>query len=136
MSESTVIDVAVAVIHNAYDEILLTRRHAHAHQGGLWEFPGGKREANESIEEALHRELLEELGVRVCVSQPMLCLEHDYGDKRVRLDVHEVLVFEGDPTPREGQPMRWVKRAALNAYDFPTANAPIVQRLISRTGQP
>jgi len=115
---------------NADGEVLVTRRHADSHQGGLWEFPGGKREPSESIAEALDRELREELGISVLRHEPLLTIDHDYGDKHVRLDVHRVLEFAGEPAPLEGQPMRWVAVEELKALEFPKANGAIVEALV------
>lgn len=122
--------MAVGVLRNGEGQVLLTRRHAQSHQGGLWEFPGGKVETGESLSTALQRELLEELGVEVEAHQHLIDIRHDYGDKRVWLDVHEVLSFSGQPTPREAQPMRWVAIEQLSDYEFPAANGPIVQALL------
>lgn len=123
------VHVAVAVIVDDRRQVLLTQRHPDSHQGGLWEFPGGKLEADESLADALRRELQEELGIDVQSHQPLLVIEHDYGDKRVLLDVHRVDAFAGVPVAREGQPMRWVPVSELNEYAFPAANKPIVERL-------
>lgn len=122
--------VAVAVILNGEQEVLLTRRHATSHQGGLWEFPGGKVESEESLAEGLARELREELGISVHSHHPLIRVEHDYGDKRVVLDVHCVTAFANEPTPCEGQPMRWVSISKLEDYEFPAANRPIVEALM------
>lgn len=122
--------VAVAVIINERSEVLLTRRHAERHQGGLWEFPGGKCEPGEALGDALRRELHEELAITVESHEPLIVIEHDYGDRRVRLDVQRVLSFAGTPAPCEAQPMRWVPLARLPEYAFPAANAPIVERLL------
>lgn len=124
-----VVHVAVGVIVNAEGRILLTRRAASAHQGGLWEFPGGKVEAGESVQQALARELHEELGITVPQSESLLDVHHDYGDKAVWLDVHLVSAFEGEAQPQEGQPMAWVRLDELAGYDFPAANRPIVAAL-------
>lgn len=121
----------MAVLRNASGEVLLTRRHADSHQGGLWEFPGGKVEAGESLSAALRRELLEELALTVGSHAPLLEVRHDYGDKCVVLDVHVVTAFSGEPSPQEGQPMRWVPLAELENYAFPAANTPIVQALLA-----
>lgn len=129
------IEVAVGVVANDAGEVLVTRRRDDAHQGGLWEFPGGKRELNETIREALDRELREELGIEVIASQPLMVIEHDYGDKRVRLDVHRVTRYSGVPNPREEQPMRWVPIAELPELEFPVANVSIVQRLSDVQGR-
>jgi 8-oxo-dGTP diphosphatase len=122
--------VAVAVLRDPQGRVLLTRRHPERHQGGLWEFPGGKVEAGETLAMALARELREELGVVLSAHQPLLEVRHDYGDRRVLLDVHEVLEFTGEPRACEGQPMRWVCPEDLTAYEFPKANAAIVQAVI------
>lgn len=128
---SVLVHVAVAVILGNDEQVLLTQRHADSHQGGLWEFPGGKLESGESLSSALIRELREELGIEVSAHHALLQIEHDYGDKRVLLDVHCVTEFDGEPSPCEGQPMRWVDVTELGDYAFPEANGPIVRALIS-----
>lgn len=124
------VHVAVGVIVDARRQILLTRRPDHVHQGGLWEFPGGKVEAGETLSKALKRELLEELAIAPLRTTPLLEIHHDYGDKAVRLDVHVVWEYSGEPEAREGQPMAWVDVSALTDYDFPAANEPIVAALV------
>lgn len=121
--------VAVGVIQNHRQEIFLCRRHTKQHQGDKWEFPGGKVEADESVPDALARELAEEVGIEVHSSQPFLCLEHDYGDKKVCLDIYLVSNFSGQAHGREGQVSRWVPISELHHYDFPAANGPIVEKL-------
>lgn len=128
-TKSNTLMVAVGVIQNHRQEIFLCRRHAKQHQGDKWEFPGGKVEATESVTTALARELAEEVGIEVLSSQPFLCLEHDYGDKKVRLDIYLVNDFSGEPHGREGQTSRWVPISELHHYDFPAANGPIVEKL-------
>lgn len=120
------IHVMAGVIVNAAGEILIARRPVRAHQGGLWEFPGGKLEPGESPVEALSRELHEELGIAVTACRPQIQIRHDYGDKQVFLDVWRVEAFDGEPHGREGQPVRWVRPEALAAFEFPAANRPIV----------
>jgi 8-oxo-dGTP diphosphatase len=121
--------VAVGVITNAAGEVLVARRHEHLHQGGLWEFPGGKVAAGESVLEALARELHEELGIRVEDAAPLLSIEHDYPERSVRLEVWHVLAFSGTAHGREGQPLRWLPVTALDPADFPAANAPIIEAI-------
>ncbi len=123
---SKVIHVAAGVIKDAAGQILIARRPDTAHQGGLWEFPGGKLEAGESVPQALARELHEELGIHVDHCEPLIQIRHDYPDKSVLLDVWLVDAFSGEPHGREGQPVRWVAAEDLNAYEFPAANVPIV----------
>ncbi len=126
----SVVHVAVGVILDAQRNILITRRAPDAHQGDLWEFPGGKVEASESLAEALARELLEELGITVGRTSALLQVRHDYGDKTVLLDVHVVWEFSGEPRPLEDQPMVWVTPSELCEYTFPVANEPIVTALV------
>ncbi|MBK5012240.1 Nudix family hydrolase [Pseudomonas sp. S60] len=120
------IHVVAAVVRGLDGRILIARRADTQHQGGLWEFPGGKVEAGESVEAALARELNEELGIRVTRSRPLIKVSHDYPDKHVLLEVREVDAFEGEPHGAEGQPLAWVAPRDLAQYDFPQANRPIV----------
>ena len=120
------VHVAVGVILDAENRILITQRDKSAHQGGLWEFPGGKVEAGESVQQALYRELHEELGIEIGAVSALLEVRHDYGDKRVLLDVWVVRDFTGVAVGREGQPLVWVLPGALRDYEFPEANVAIV----------
>jgi len=128
-NEPRVVHVAVAAISNDRGEILIARRPEHVHQGGLWEFPGGKVEPGESVGEALQRELHEEIGINVLSARPLIRLHYDYPDKSVLLDVWLVCQFSGLPHGREGQPVQWLHRHSLADYDFPAANRPIVTAL-------
>lgn len=121
---------------NAEREVLLALRHAHQHQGDLWEFPGGKVETYESAYDALVREVHEELDVTVTSAQPILEVTHDYSDKSVLLDVWQVDKFEGTPKGQEGQTLRWCAISELIDIDFPAANVPIITALQSRLSQP
>jgi 8-oxo-dGTP diphosphatase len=120
------IHVAAAVIRGADGRILLARRADQQHQGGLWEFPGGKVEAGETVAAALRRELQEELGITVTSARPLIKVQHDYPDKQILLDVWLVSAFSGEPHGAEGQPLAWVAPRQLPEYEFPAANAPIV----------
>jgi len=124
--------VAVGVIVNEQGDILIAKRHEHLHQGGKWEFPGGKVEAGEDTITALTRELSEEVAIEVSKAQPMMLLEHDYGDKFVRLDIWKVEDFTGIAQSNEGQEIRWVSVNELTNYQFPEANGPIVDKLIEQ----
>ena len=121
------VHVAVGVILDEFHNILITRRAPDAHQGGLWEFPGGKVEAGESLALALARELREELGISIGRTSGLLEIRHDYGDKSVLLDVHVVWDFSGEARGLEQQPLAWVAPGELADYAFPAANAPIVE---------
>jgi 8-oxo-dGTP diphosphatase len=118
--------VAVGVVRNGRGEILIARRHDHLHQGGLWEFPGGKVEPQETVGAALERELCEELAISVKQATPLIKIRHHYGEKRVLLDVWRVDAYLGDPQGKENQPILWVSPSQLNRFDFPAANRPIV----------
>jgi 8-oxo-dGTP diphosphatase len=120
------VHVAVGVISDGGVNILVARRPEHVHQGGLWEFPGGKVEAGETVQQALQRELLEELAIDVQQCEPLLTVVHDYADKSVLLDVWWISEFSGVPHGREGQPLRWVCGAELSSLEFPKANRAIV----------
>ncbi len=126
MQNPNQIHVAAAVIINARGEVLISLRHAHLHQGGLWEFPGGKVEASEDVYTTLVRELHEELGVTVRAARPLIRIPHAYPDKQVLLDVWQVTAFDGEPQGREGQSIRWVSPEQLPNFAFPAANYPIV----------
>ena len=126
------VHVAVGVVARGSD-IFTTLRAKDAHQGGKWEFPGGKVESGETVTDALTRELAEEIGIDVLSSEPLILIEHDYGDKRVKLDVHRVTQFTGEPHGKEGQPSRWQPVNELRAEDFPEANVAIIQALMEAT---
>ncbi len=118
--------VAAGVIVNKAGEILIARRHDHLHQGGLWEFPGGKLEPGEQASQALQRELKEELGITAVSMRPLIRVQHDYADRHVLLDVWYVSNFEGQAHGREGQAIKWVRADDLRRHDFPAANQPIL----------
>jgi 8-oxo-dGTP diphosphatase len=118
--------VVAAVIRSADGLVLIAKRAVDKHQGGLWEFPGGKVEAGETAEAALARELAEELGIAVTAARPLIQVRHDYPDKQVLLDVWEVNAFAGEPHGLEGQPVIWVTPEDLPGYDFPMANRSVV----------
>ena len=121
--------VAVGVIENAQGEIFICQRNAQQHQANKWEFPGGKVETGETVAQALARELAEEVGITVQACEPLMQIEHDYGDKQVVLAIRKVTAFTGEPHGLEGQPSRWVPVDELSQYDFPDANGPIVEKL-------
>ncbi len=123
------VHVAVGVLIDRQQRVLVALRNANAHQGGLWEFPGGKCEAGEDISEALRREFFEEIGIEVMRDVPLCDIRHDYGDKQVWLEVRRILDYRGEPTGKEGQAIRWQKLGDLNAEDFPAANKAIIDRI-------
>ena len=123
------IHVVAAVLGDARGRILIARRPAEAHQGGLWEFPGGKLEPGEEALAGLRRELAEELGIQVQAAQPWKQIRHDYGDRRIMLDVYRVTAFAGVPRGCEGQALAWAHPRDLRAADFPAADRPVIAAL-------
>lgn len=121
--------VVAAVIFDSAGRVLLTRRHDHLHQGGLWEFPGGKLEPGETVAQALRREIREELGLELSGHRPLIAVRHRYPDRAVLLDVHRVTEYRGEPVGREGQPLVWVAPEALADYPMPAADRPVVTAL-------
>lgn len=130
MNKKTV-QVAVGVVIRHDGRILLTRRAENSHQGGLWEFPGGKIENGETVTQALNRELQEEVGIAVSNANPLIQIPFQYPDKTVCLHVYKVDRFSGTARAQENQPLRWVELAALKTGEFPlpAANRPILAAL-------
>ncbi len=126
------VHVAVGVIVDEQFNILLSQRPDHVHQGGKWEFPGGKVEQGESVVQALDRELHEELGIRVTSCYPLCQISHDYGDKQVLLDAYVVDKFTGQPVGKEQQPVAWHAINQLGYVDFPAANLAICRAITER----
>jgi 8-oxo-dGTP diphosphatase len=120
------LQVAVGVIKNSTGQILISLRDSSLHQGGLWEFPGGKIEASETIEQALTRELKEELDITVQAATPLTTINHHYPDLAVQLLVFTVEQYDGEVKSCEGQPFLWVNPDDLIKYAFPAANQPII----------
>ncbi|MEF3077251.1 Nudix family hydrolase [Methylobacter sp. Wu1] len=120
------LQVAVGVVKNTAGQILISLRDRSLHQGGLWEFPGGKIEPFETAEQALSRELKEELDINVEVASPLITIEHQYPDLAVQLHVFLVEQFSGRARGCEGQLFKWVGPDELDQHEFPAANRPIV----------
>ncbi len=121
--------MAAGVLRNARGEILLARRFDDAHQGGLWEFPGGKLEPGEDARAGLARELDEELGISLDSARPLIRVWHDYPDRRVLLDVWRVTAWRGRVHGREGQALRWLRADALTGLPMPAADVPVLKAL-------
>lgn len=123
------IHVAVATIVNAENQVLLTLRQTHQDQGDLWEFPGGKVETEETVFDALKREVLEEIAITVISAEPLLTVRHDYDHLSVLLDVWHVDNFSGTAYGQEGQKWRWCAIPDLIESQFPAANVAIISAL-------
>jgi 8-oxo-dGTP diphosphatase len=119
----------VAGVVRRGDEVFVTRRPSGVHQGGKWEFPGGKVDGGESPDEALYRELREEIGVEIQNAKPCLQILHDYPEKRVFLDVYEITEWSGEPHGHEGQVSAWRKINSLGFAEFPAADRRVLVKL-------
>lgn len=126
------IHVVAAIIIDAQQRVLIARRHQHLHQGGLWEFPGGKLEPGETALQALQREIREELALEVVSASLFQQITHDYPDKSVLLEFWQVTEFSGEARGIEGQPIAWVALNELRNFEFPAANVPVVEALLAR----
>lgn len=122
------IDVAAALIF-CDGKLLIAQRHAKVHLGGLWEFPGGKREDNETFEECLAREIREELGVKISVGEPFEEIIHAYPEKTVRLKFFICKLIRGEPQPLGCAALKWIEKSELGDYKFPSADAQLLQKL-------
>ncbi len=126
MARNNAIQVVAGLIRRRDGKILICLRPKHLDQGGLWEFPGGKREDGEGRFDALRRELHEELGIEIRSAVPLLRLTHRYPTKSIDLDVWEVTAWQGSAFGREGQKVEWVAPSQLDHYAFPSANKAII----------
>jgi 8-oxo-dGTP diphosphatase len=124
------IHVMAAVITDARGRILLARRTEGRDLAGRWEFPGGKREPGESPEDALVRELREELGIEAQVGEHVISVPQQYPDKRLKLEVRHLTGWKGTPRGHEGQALAWVVPDKLMRYAMPPADRPVVAALL------
>jgi mutator protein MutT len=122
------IEVSAALVFRD-GKLLITQRHAKSHLGGLWEFPGGKRETGESFEQCLVREIREELGVEIAVDRLFEEIRHDYAEKSVHLKFFICRILSGDPQPVDCAAVKWIREKDLAAHDFPAADARLLEKL-------
>jgi mutator protein MutT len=125
-----VIDVAAGLVFRD-GKLLITERHADAHLGGMWEFPGGKRDPHESFEECLARELREELGIEVVVREMVESLTHQYEDRAVHLKFFRCHWLKHEPQPLGCVSFKWVTATELKHFEFPAADARLLEKLRS-----
>ena len=122
--------IGVGVVLNDAGEVLIDQRLNEGLLGGLWEFPGGKQEPDEAIEDTISRELREELAIEVSVAEELIRVEHAYSHKKLRFVVHLCQWRTGEPQPLASQHQRWVRPESLADYPFPAANAKIIAALL------
>lgn len=121
--------IGVAVIRDDRDLILIDRRLAKGLLGGFWEFPGGKIEGNETVQECIKREVLEEIGIEIAVDSHLITIDHTYSHFRVNLQVYNCRYLSGEARAIECEEIRWVTIQELDNYTFPAANQEIIRAL-------
>jgi 8-oxo-dGTP diphosphatase len=124
--------IGVAVIWNDQGKILIDRRRLEGLMGGLWEFPGGKIEPGETVEQCIQREIQEELGIGIEVGEHLITIEHTYTQLRVTLTVHHCRHITGIPQPIECDEIRWITLDEIDHFTFPKANSQIIAALMKR----
>ena len=123
-----VVEVAAGLICED-GRYLIAKRRTGVHLAGLWEFPGGKREQGETLEECLQRELYEELNIRIDIPVPFRIIRHEYPEKTVELHFFRCSIGEGRATPLDSAEIRWVYPSEMGQYQFPPADRPIIEAL-------
>jgi A/G-specific adenine glycosylase len=129
-------DIAVGLVFDDEGRLLIQRRPDEGLLGGLWEFPGGKQEEGESMEEACRREVREELGIEMVDVEPFYTLSHAYSHFKITLHAFRGRLADGPPRAREDQPWQWVPADALDDYAFPRANRRLIEELERRQTEP
>lgn len=123
------ITVAIGVVRRE-KRILICQRRKENTFGGFWEFPGGKSEEGESLEQCLHRELMEEVGIKVGVIRELTPINHDYAHGQVSLHSFLCRHLDGEPAALECQQIKWILPEELGAYRFPPANEPLLAEIV------
>jgi mutator protein MutT len=124
-----VVEVVAALIQDEAGRYLITRRRGGSHLAGMWEFPGGKREPGESLEDAMRRELAEELSASFSVGEKVETVRWEYPERTVVIHFYRCRLASGTIEPREAQAMEWVARERLKALEFPPADRELIARL-------
>ncbi|AIQ98242.1 8-oxo-dGTP diphosphatase MutT [Prochlorococcus sp. MIT 0801] len=122
-------EIGIGLVFNKKGELLIDQRLEGSSMGGMWEFPGGKKMPNESIEKTIERELKEELGIIVTVGEKLLSFEHAYSHKKLYFIVHICEWLSGQPKPLASQKLLWVSPDKLFDFPFPAANTKIISEL-------
>ena len=128
MTAGKIIEVSAALIFHQ-GRLLITQRHAAAHLGGLWEFPGGKREPGESFEACLVREIREELAMEIAVAELFEEVTHAYPEKTVRLKFFICRLLAGEPQAIGCAAFHWATKAELANFEFPAADRQLLEKL-------
>lgn len=121
--------VGVAVIWNQSGQILIDKRKLEGAMGGLWEFPGGKIEAGETVVDCIVREIREELAIEITVGKHLISIDRTYPTFQITLIVHHCQYIGGIPQPLESDEIRWVRIGDLDKYQFPAANMAIINAI-------
>lgn len=127
---ATTIEVAAGLIVRG-GKILIAQRLGNAHLGGLWEFPGGKRQPGESFEACLKREVMEELGLTIAVHEQVASAKHHDPQRHVRLRFYRCTVLTGEPRPLGCETCQWITPVEISNYPFPPADLPLVHQIAS-----
>jgi 8-oxo-dGTP diphosphatase len=122
------VEVSAALIFHE-GRLLITQRHTNAHLGGLWEFPGGKREANETFEQCLVREIREELGIEISIGELFEEVAHTYPEKTVHLKFFICKLLHGETYPLGCAAFKWIGKPELGNFEFPAADAQLLSKL-------
>ena len=123
--------IGVGIVMNEDNEVLIALRQEDAMLGGLWEFPGGKQEEDEKMEDTVRRELNEELGVTVSIDKPFMKLDHAYSHFKITLHAYLCELESGVPEPQSSQEVRWISIEELEDYPFPKANRKLTKKLMN-----
>ena len=126
-----VIEVSAGLVFRG-GKLLITQRHDSGHLANLWEFPGGKREPEETFEQCLVRELREELGIEVDVGELVESLTHDYPECSVHLKFFRCVWLLHEPQPLDCQAIAWVTAGELANFTFPAADQRLLEKLRSQ----
>lgn len=124
----SVVEVAAGLIRHE-GRYLIAKRSPGVHLAGFWEFPGGKRELGESLEDCLQRELFEELSIRISMPVHFRMIKHEYSEKTVELHFFRCTIDTGVATPRDCAEIRWVFPHEFRDFQFPPADQPIIEAL-------
>lgn len=122
-------EIGIGLVFNKNGELLIDQRLSGSTMGGMWEFPGGKKESDETIEKTIQREIKEELGIHIQVLEKLLSFQHSYSHKTLHFIVHICKLKSGKPKPLASQKLLWVEPKRLFDFPFPAANTKIISAL-------